>query len=280
MNGKATDSFRDRNQPGQLEEASASELDAAPCRDSLALTEADLSPNAATLAQMQKSFEKQLQELHAEITRQSFADRQLRARASRRAADAREEALDALSRAAVIEHERDKALARAAEASERYTQAEHDKANAHARWAALHAQWAALDAQSARERDEAQERILQLESSLQYTVALLNSIQKAQFLGGIQQRIQQWRQVKLIRKSPLFEAGWYVQRYPQVMVNGLDPAYDYLWNANLLDRDPSPKFDTSWYRQHCPDVARAGMNPLLHYILFGAAEGRQIRPVE
>ena len=241
-------------------------LDAARCGDSLALTEADLSPNAARLAQMQKSFEKQLHALHAEITRQSFADRQLRARTSRRAADAREEAFDALSRVAALERERDNALARAAEASERYSQAERDKADAHV--------------QSVRERDQAQERILQLEASLQYAVVLLNSIQRAPFLRGIRQRIQQWNQVKLIRKSPLFEAGWYVQRYPQVLVNGLDPAYDYLWNANLLDRDPSPKFDTSWYLQHCPDVARAGMNPLLHYILSGAAEGRPICPVE
>ncbi len=204
------------------------------------------------------------------------------------------------------EQERDQALARAAEANARYAQAEQEKTNAYAQAecdkaslyaqaerdkASLYAQaerdkanaytqWAALQAQNARERDEAQQRILQLESSLRYTIVLLNSTHKATFLGGIGQHFRQWRQARLIRKSPLFESGWYVLRYPEVVVNGFDPAYDYLWNANLLDRDPGPNFDTSWYLQQYSDVARGGMNPLLHYILFGAAEGRQIHRVE
>jgi chromosome segregation ATPase len=41
----------------------------------------------------------------------------------------------------------------------------------------------------------------------------------------------------------------------------------------LLKR--SGLFDADWYRRRYPDVAQDGMDPVLHYILFGANEGRE-----
>jgi hypothetical protein len=94
------------------------------------------------------------------------------------------------------------------------------------------------------------------------------------------QKFGERRQAKLIRNSPLFDTAWYVQRYPEVVASGLDPAYDFLWNAVPLGRNPSPRFDSSWYLLRHSDVAQKRINPLLHYILFGAAEGREIRPAK
>lgn len=44
------------------------------------------------------------------------------------------------------------------------------------------------------------------------------------------------------------------------------------------DTNPNPLFDSGWYRRRYPDVARSGANPLMHYVLWGAAEGRQPTP--
>ena len=292
MNERESDPLLRRTEPGRLEEHRAGDRQNRDAPQGAShLVEADAPLTPVRLVQMQASLENKLQELRAEITRQSFAERQMRARAGRRAAEAREEAFDALSRASKAEAQRVQAERERDEALTRASEAERDKAHAEA----LHAQaererddaraeasqqLAALRAQGERERDEARERALHLESSLRYATAMLNSIQKAGFVRRIRQRIQERRQARLIRQSPLFDVAWYVQRYPQVRAHGFDPSYDFLWNAGLLDRDPGPGFDTSWYLHQYADVAHTGMNPLLHYILFGAAEGRQICPVE
>jgi hypothetical protein len=39
-------------------------------------------------------------------------------------------------------------------------------------------------------------------------------------------------------------------------------------------------FDPTYYLDHNPDVAAAGMDPLLHYVKFGATEGRSLCPLE
>jgi hypothetical protein len=48
-----------------------------------------------------------------------------------------------------------------------------------------------------------------------------------------------------------------------------------LQEAGALEgRDPSAEFDTSYYLEANPVVARSGINPLVHFLRFGAAEGR------
>lgn len=37
-------------------------------------------------------------------------------------------------------------------------------------------------------------------------------------------------------------------------------------------------FDASWYLEKYPDVAAAGVDPLAHYMEFGAPEGREVGP--
>ncbi|GDE39010.1 hypothetical protein HmCmsJML280_02695 [Escherichia coli] len=40
--------------------------------------------------------------------------------------------------------------------------------------------------------------------------------------------------------------------------------------------NPSEKFNGNLYLERYPDVAEEGVNPLIHYILFGKNEGRTI----
>jgi hypothetical protein len=226
------------------------------------------------MTQSKKSLEEILEEFRAEVLRNNLAERQLRARAAQRSAQARAEAYDALARAADSDARRELAERELAQVR---AQAERELAQVRAQ---AERELAQARAQAEREGDEASKRILWLEFSLRQVAAALISLQSGGLLGRLRKRIRDRRHARLIRSSQLFDAGWYTQRYPEVVTSGSDPACDFLWNAVLLDRDPGPRFDSSWYlRQNC-DVTRTGINPLLHYILFGAAEGRQIRSVE
>jgi GT2 family glycosyltransferase/glycosyltransferase involved in cell wall biosynthesis len=76
----------------------------------------------------------------------------------------------------------------------------------------------------------------------------------------------------------LFDAAYYLDRYPDVRTNGIDPLEHYRGWGAFEARDPSPYFNPSWYLQHNPDVAKAGLSPLQHYARFGAQEMRQPHP--
>jgi len=196
---------------------------------------------------------------------------------------ARAEALAARAEALAARAEASSRLARAAEADAHREQAERESAQARAetRDALIKASIAEVRREQA-EHDlaEVSGRSLRLESTLREVVVTLSSLRKTGLLPGMRRRFREWRHVKLIRSSALFDAGWYVRQYPEVVTYGLDPAYDFLWNAAPLGRNPGPGFDSNCYLLQHSDVAQRRMNPLLHYILFGAAEGRQIRPAE
>lgn len=90
--------------------------------------------------------------------------------------------------------------------------------------------------------------------------------------------------VALLRESALFDADWYLARYPDVAASNIDPVSHYLESGWREGRDPGPAFSTTAYLKANADVARSDLNPLLHFIEFGYSEGRSIaeraRPTE
>jgi len=88
------------------------------------------------------------------------------------------------------------------------------------------------------------------------------------------------RKVEFIAKSPLFDADYYRSRF---MVGNeasdVDAAVHYLRYSEMDVRSPSADFDTWDYLSRYSDVLESGANPLLHYHVYGAEEGRTIRPV-
>ena len=72
-------------------------------------------------------------------------------------------------------------------------------------------------------------------------------------------------QYYLIAASPLFDAGWYTETYPDVDERGLDPVAHYLDAGAAEGRDPGPDFSTSAYLERYPSVTLAGANALAHY---------------
>lgn len=83
--------------------------------------------------------------------------------------------------------------------------------------------------------------------------------------------------VQWLTKSGLFQAEWYLKRYPDVAKSGLDP-WDHFDRFGWAEgRLPNPCFDPKWYLEHNADVAKAKTNPLAHYALYGERENR--RPI-
>ncbi|AXV16481.1 hypothetical protein CYG48_12755 [Neorhizobium sp. SOG26] len=80
--------------------------------------------------------------------------------------------------------------------------------------------------------------------------------------------------IKLVKASGLFDEQWYLEKYRDVAMLGMDPVEHYLWLGWKLGRDPSLKFSTAQYLLTNPDVGRSAMNPLLHFLRHGKNEGR------
>jgi chromosome segregation ATPase len=83
-------------------------------------------------------------------------------------------------------------------------------------------------------------------------------------------------QAKVLLGGGIFDASWYLTRYPDVKQAGIDPALHYLQFGAAEKRDPGPQFSTEAYMNAYPDVANSGLNPLLHYMNHGRAEGRVV----
>ncbi len=82
------------------------------------------------------------------------------------------------------------------------------------------------------------------------------------------------RQVAMLRKSPLFDAQWYQNKYPDIATSRLDPAVHFIRFGGREGRSPSPKFNSANYLKSNPDVSAVGINPLIHYIQYGQNEAR------
>jgi hypothetical protein len=88
------------------------------------------------------------------------------------------------------------------------------------------------------------------------------------------------RRALLLARSTLFDADWYLSRYPDVAVRGLDPIQHYLEFGWREGRDPGPSFSTKGYLKANKDVAQLGINPLIHYLEHGKVEGRKAPPAK
>ncbi|MFN3512983.1 MAG: hypothetical protein ACK41C_08065 [Phenylobacterium sp.] len=75
-----------------------------------------------------------------------------------------------------------------------------------------------------------------------------------------------------------FDAGFYLERNPDVAAAGADPLEHFLEHGWREGRDPSAAFPMADYLRLNPDVRQTGENPLLHYLTKGRAEGREVRP--
>ena len=83
----------------------------------------------------------------------------------------------------------------------------------------------------------------------------------------------------IVRNSPFFSAGFYLDRNQDVASSGADPAEHFLVRGGLEGRDPGPSFSSRFYLKANPELIEARVNPLVHYEKIGKSEGRDIQPV-
>ena len=74
------------------------------------------------------------------------------------------------------------------------------------------------------------------------------------------------------------DVDWYLERYPDLRALKLDPLTHYILYGAAEGRDPNRYFDSAWYVKHYPDVVTSGFPPLLHYLKWGTVERRNPHP--
>ncbi|RYB02177.1 rhamnan synthesis F family protein [Lichenibacterium ramalinae] len=79
--------------------------------------------------------------------------------------------------------------------------------------------------------------------------------------------------------SPLFDARWYLEQYPDLAGSGVDAVEHFLDCGGFEGRYPHPLFHSDFYLEQNPDVRGTTSNPLIHYLERGAAEGRDPNPL-
>lgn len=83
----------------------------------------------------------------------------------------------------------------------------------------------------------------------------------------------------MIKKSKLFDAGYYTKKYAKFLNGCTDPLEHYMTKGYKLGYNPSADFDNDFYLYSYPDIRIANINPLQHYIMHGKREGRRISKV-
>jgi Sulfotransferase family len=68
-----------------------------------------------------------------------------------------------------------------------------------------------------------------------------------------------------IRRAGLFDAAFYLERYPDVRRAGIEPLRHYMRHGAAEGRKPHPLFEPDYYLACCPE-ARHSRNPLVHFL--------------
>jgi glycosyltransferase involved in cell wall biosynthesis len=79
----------------------------------------------------------------------------------------------------------------------------------------------------------------------------------------------------LIKKTGVFDEDFYRSQVREPLIEPLDHFLRYGWS---LGYNPNPLFDANWYLSKYPDVKKANYNPLVHYLKHGAHERRAPNP--
>jgi len=74
------------------------------------------------------------------------------------------------------------------------------------------------------------------------------------------------KDIRLLRESGWFDADWYLAEYPDVARSGVEPARHYLLFGAAEGRNPGPSFNTNAYLRDHYELVESGVNPLIHYL--------------
>jgi GT2 family glycosyltransferase/glycosyltransferase involved in cell wall biosynthesis len=235
------------------------------------LRDGQIAAETARRAELEKELLRatgEARDLRAEMARRAAAEQRLRATAAERTARARAQAAEAIARASRAEE-------RAIRAGSRVVKTPQSEAVAQAQ---------RLQSELRRMASSPLQNISKrVPPSVRQTLRRGAKLARSTLSLRLGAELREWRRRRhealLIRSSSLFDASWYMARYPDVAAANVDPLVHYVKRGGVERRDPGPNFSTAWYLQRYPDVNAARINPLVHYLAHGAAEGREIRSV-
>jgi Methyltransferase domain/Glycosyl transferases group 1 len=87
------------------------------------------------------------------------------------------------------------------------------------------------------------------------------------------------RDIRVIEASGLFDEAYYLERNPEVAERRMNPLVHFVIAGAAEGRDPHPLFSTAFYVSQLPDLAARGQNALLHYLTQGWRTGCAPHPV-
>ncbi len=79
--------------------------------------------------------------------------------------------------------------------------------------------------------------------------------------------------MRVLSRSGLFEPHWYLATHTDVAGSSVDPLLHYVRFGAAEGRDPTPVFDTQLYRAQYPELDPGQINPLCHYLVVGERAG-------
>jgi hypothetical protein len=71
------------------------------------------------------------------------------------------------------------------------------------------------------------------------------------------------------RRQGLFDAGFYLEKYPDVRAAGIDPLRHYVEHGAAEGRKPIRLFDPAYYLRQRPEARAAGVDPLIDFLEAG-----------
>lgn len=75
--------------------------------------------------------------------------------------------------------------------------------------------------------------------------------------------------IDIVRSSDIFDADWYLLVNTDVATIGMDPVIHYVKYGAAEGRNPSPSFDTKKYIAIYPSSITDGQNPIAHFVTSG-----------
>ncbi len=81
-----------------------------------------------------------------------------------------------------------------------------------------------------------------------------------------------------VKNSGLFDRDWYLAKYRDVGISGIQPLAHFVRIGMKIGRDPGPRFNTRYYIEQAPEASNVDVSPLLHYIRVGKAKGLRAVP--
>ena len=111
-------------------------------------------------------------------------------------------------------------------------------------------------------------------SNIPYLFILLKS------KGNIKKALQDIKGYNAIKRLGLFDQHYYLNKYKNVLISGMNPLIHYLYYGSNENKFPNALFNGEYYLNKYEEVKASGMNPLVHYSLYGINKGNKINDLK